>query len=235
MGGSHGGIRGKGPLAYEENSKVPFIIVHPDYPAGVSDVLTSHLDLLPTIIAFTGAPEAQRKAAMKGLTGKDFSATLAQSERTNVHAIRSGVLFNYVGPLTIDAAFCTECIGGGSGAAAKAASKLITLKPHLGKRGFLCFAFDGRYKFARYYAPNAFNTPKTLKEIFQNNDVQLFDLQSDPNEMNNLALDQQKNGELILRMNGLLNDLMAKEVGTNNGSFLPEVIRPKGATASEKP
>ena len=29
-------------------------------------------------------------------------------------------------------------------------------------------------------------------------------------------------------MNALLNDLMDKEVGVNDGSFLPEVIRPKG-------
>jgi arylsulfatase len=35
-----------------------------------------------------------------------------------------------------------------------------------GKKGFLAFAFDGRYKFARYYAPNAFNAPRTLEQIF---------------------------------------------------------------------
>ena len=29
-------------------------------------------------------------------------------------------------------------------------------------------------------------------------------------------------------MNALLNDLMAKEVGVNDGSFLPKIIRPKG-------
>ena len=32
---------------------------------------------------------------------------------------------------------------------------------------------------------------------------------------------------LILRMNGLLNDLIAKEVGFNDNHFLPEAIRPK--------
>jgi len=34
--------------------------------------------------------------------------------------------------------------------------------------------FDGRYKFGRYYAPTAFNTPRTLEEILGNNDVQLL-------------------------------------------------------------
>ena len=41
-------------------------------------------------------------------------------------------------------------------------------------RGLVSFAFDGRYKFARYYSPKAFNTPRTLDDILKNNDVQLF-------------------------------------------------------------
>jgi arylsulfatase A-like enzyme len=234
MGGSHGGLRGKGPFAYEENSKVPFIIVHPDYPAGTSDVLTSHLDLLPTMIGLTGLPEAQRKEAAKGLPGHDFSGTLSQAERTNVHAIRTGILFNFVAPLTIDAEFCSKCVSGGSGVAAKSGIQLDALKPHLNKRGFLAFAFDGRYKFARYYAPDAFNVPRTIKEIFENNDVQLFDLKNDPSEVKNLALNQEENQEILLRMNALLNDLMAKEVGVNDGSFLPKIIRPKEETILSK-
>jgi Sulfatase len=31
MAGDHGGLRGKGPFAYEGNAHVPLIIVHPDY------------------------------------------------------------------------------------------------------------------------------------------------------------------------------------------------------------
>jgi hypothetical protein len=36
-----------------------------------------------------------------------------------------------------------------------------------------------------------------------------------------------KNGETIVRLNALLNDLMAKEVGTNDGKFLPDGVRPE--------
>ena len=71
------------------------------------------------------------------------------------------------------------------------------------------------------------STPQTLEEIFTNNDVQLFDLESDPDEMHNLAVEPEKNRATILRMNGLLNELMAKEVGVNDGRFLPQDIRPK--------
>jgi hypothetical protein len=30
-------------------------------------------------------------------------------------------------------------------------------------------------------------------------------------------------------MNGLLNQLIAREVGANDGPFLPEAVRPKGS------
>jgi hypothetical protein len=39
---------------------------------------------------------------------------------------------------------------------------LAQFHPDLAKRGFLSFVFDGRYKFARYYAPSQFNPPTTL-------------------------------------------------------------------------
>jgi hypothetical protein len=50
---------------------------------------------------------------------------------------------------------------------------------------------------------------------------------NDPLEVHNLAVDPEKNKDVILRMNALLNELMAKEVGKNDGSFLPAAIRPK--------
>ncbi len=226
MGGSHGGLRGKGPFAYEENSKVPFIIVHPNYPAGKSEVLTSHLDLLPTIVGMTRVPKSKCDEVLRGLPGHDFSETLVESQRSNLHAIRAGVLFNYVAPQTVDAAFCARLLDGSSGVVTASEASLTELKPHLGNRGFLAFACDGRYKLARYYAPNAFNTPQTIDELLGQNDVQLFDLESDPDETTNLALDPEQNRDTLLRMNSLLNELMSREVGVNDGSFLPAVIRP---------
>ena len=138
-------------------------------------------------------------------------------------AVRPGALFNYVGPSTVDGGYLGSVM-----------SSLFHHKPspplseaNLDKRGFLSFVYDGRYKFARYYAPTAFNTPQTLEEIFNNNDVQLFDLQNDPEETRNLALEPDKNRALILRMNELLNDLIAKEVGGNDGRFLTPLIGSK--------
>jgi hypothetical protein len=56
---------------------------------------------------------------------------------------------------------------------------LAQFHPDLAKRGFLSFVFDGRYKFARYYAPSQFNPPTTLDQIRGYNDIELFDLQND--------------------------------------------------------
>jgi arylsulfatase len=227
MAGDHGGIRGKGPFAYEGNAHVPLIIAHPNYPRGKSSaVLTSILDLMPTLPGLAGVPEAQRREAVKDLPGRDFSGVLATAETASPQAVRPGVLFNYVSLFTIDSGFLLEAVE--QGVTGKGDKPDVTeLQSKLDKRGFLSFAFDGQYKFARYYAPSNFNTPVTLEQILRDNDVQLFDLKNDPNETRNLALDPQKNKDLILRMNALLNELIAKEVGKNDGSFLPAAVRPK--------
>jgi arylsulfatase len=226
MGGAHGALKGKGPFAYEENAHahVPLIIAHPSAKAGSTcSALTSHLDLVPTFVGLTGLPDTKRPAAVKALPGHDFSALLANPDKADIHAVRPGILFDYVGVSTVDGDYLLQLI-----------RSIAFEKPEpppsqakLDKRGLLYFTFDGRYKFARYYAPTAFNTPRTLEEILKNNDVQLFDLQSDPQEVHNLALEPEKNRETILRMNELLNDLIAKEVGVNDGRFLTPIIKPK--------
>lgn len=90
----------------------------------------------------------------------------------------------------------------------------------------MSFVFDERYKFARYYAPAGFNSPQTLDQIIKQNDVQLFDLRNDPDEPYNLALEPANYEDLLLRPNDLLIELMTKEVGKNDGAFLPAAVRP---------
>ena len=221
MAGAHGGIKGKGPFVYEENIHVPLIVAHPDGKRGATcSALTSHLDLLPTFVGMTGLPDAQRQDAVKALPGHDFSRLLADPQRASAIALRPGIMFSYVGAGTVDGDFL-----------GKTMESLFMHKPtpplsdaNLNKRGFLSVAFDGRYKFGRFYAPKACNTPQTLEELLANNDVQLFDLESDPGEMHNLALEPEKNKETILRMNALLNELIAKEAGGNACALLERAL-----------
>jgi arylsulfatase len=226
LAGSHGGLRGKGPFPYEEQSHVPFVVVHPDHAGGRRcPAVTSHVDLVPTLAGLTGLPRKARAAATKGMPGHDLAPLLANPAGASATSVREGALFNYVGLLTIDVSYLKKLAPLLS--TGKNAPSLTELHPDLGKRGFLSFAFDGRYKLARYYAPNAFNTPTTLKALLDQNDVELFDLQKDPHEMTNLAVDADKHKGVLLRMNALLNNLIAREVGVNDGQFLPAAVRPQ--------
>jgi len=221
MGGAHGGLKGKGPFTYDENIHVPMIIASPAAKAGATcSALTSHIDLVPTFVGLTGLPDSKRPAAIKALPGHDFSGLLADPEKATLQTIRPGVLFDYVGVSTVDGEYLRNVMV--SLFLHKESPPI--LKAKLDNRGLLYVAFDGRYKIGRYYAPTAVNTPKTLDEILKNNDVQVFDLQSDPEETHNLALEPEKNRETILRMNELLNTLIAQEIGTNDGRFLTETI-----------
>ncbi|MFC1576660.1 sulfatase-like hydrolase/transferase [Candidatus Omnitrophota bacterium] len=233
--GSHGGLRNKGPLCYEQNVHVPMIVAHPDVKGGQSiRALTSHIDLLPTLVSLTGAPKDAVANVTRGLPGRDFSTVLADPSSARFDAVRPGILFNYVGLSSVDADFFKGLFEKmENGGFAMKPSDLAKDHPDLSKRGFLAMTFDGRYKFGRYYAPNNFNTPKTLEEILAWNDLELFDLKVDPEEKNNLALNPEQNKALILRMNTLLNELMAREVGVNDGKFLPAPVRPKGNVSRE--
>jgi arylsulfatase len=221
MGGAHGGLKGKGPFTYEENLHVPLIIAHPAAKAGTTcSALTSHIDLVPTFVGLTGLPESRRPAAAKALPGHDFSALLRDPVSALPHAVRPGVLFDYVGVSTVDGDYLRNVMI--SLFMRKPGPQI--LKAKLDNRGLLYVAFDGRYKIGRFYAPTAINTPNTLDELLRNNDVQVFDLQSDPGETHNLALEPEKNRETILRMNALMNTLIAKEIGANDGRYLTETI-----------
>ena len=67
------------------------------------------------------------------------------------------------------------------------------------------------------------HVPRTLEQLLATNDVELFDLERDPLEMNNLATDIGKYGEVIQMMNSKLNLLIENEVGDDEGQMLPVI------------
>jgi arylsulfatase len=75
--------------------------------------------------------------------------------------------------------------------------------------------------FSRYFSPKQHNRPTTLEQLYRLNDVELYDRQSDPHEMTNLAANRGESQELVLAMNEKLNRLIDAEVGEDRGQMLP--------------
>ncbi len=225
LGGGHG-LHGKGPFAYEENIHLPFHVVHPDVKGGQETrALTGHIDIVPTLLSMAGvAPTRAAEIARRELPGKDFSPVLTNPGAADVHATREGVLFTYSGLVTNDGDLF-KVMGKAKAAGKKPALALLKegYKPNMKKRGTLRTVFDGRYKFTRYFSPLDHNRPTTIEELYKWNDVELFDLDTDPGEMVNLGADSTANRELILAMNAKLDALIKAEIGVDDGHELPNI------------
>jgi arylsulfatase A-like enzyme len=224
LGGSHQ-MRGKGTTTYRQQNHLPLMIVHPAFAGGKQcHALTSQLDLTPTILALTGKDGAARARASGGLPGKDFSALLREPDAAGEKAVRPATLFNFDMLSYSDPTWATMTIDTRTYRTKPPAQQEAMLAGHppdFRNRTSIRSIFDGRYRFSRYFSPVLFNTPKTMEELLAKNDLEVYDLQADPDEMANLALDPKKNGDLILALNQVTNERIADEVGVDDGSFLP--------------
>ena len=221
MDGAHQ-LHAKGAVAYREQNQVPLIVAHPAYPGGQQcRAVTSHVDLAPTLVGLTGAAPSQRSGIVNGLPGKDFSHLLAAPGSANLDALRDGMLFNYNMFAYVDGDFLLRAVAHIKQGGKPNELKNAGIVPNLMKRGAVRSVFDGRYVYARYFSPKQHNLPTSLEEIFALNDVELFDTQTDPLEVENLAMDRRKHGELLLAMNDKLNRLIETEVGEDRGQMLP--------------
>jgi arylsulfatase len=223
MSGAHG-LRGKGNVVYRENTSVPFAIIHPDVRSDCdTPALASHIDIAPTLLEFAGVNANVRSEQAPWLSGRDLSAAIGgAAPRSFGAAGRDGVLYQW-----------DSRIFGSPDAAQKVADafrhrgmvrawKLFSgpmldgLKNRHGMRG----AFDGRWKFARYFRPNEHNTPGTLDALRRLNDLELYDTLADPMERINIAGSAVAEADL-LRMSALTNRLMEDEVGPADVAELP--------------
>jgi len=93
--------------------------------------------------------------------------------------------------------------------------------PDLDKRELFRGIFDGRYKLVRYFGLGHYHLPGSVEKLLANNDVALYDLRIDPEEMNNLADPDNPNysEELLAIMNAKLNDLISTEIGEDKALF----------------
>jgi arylsulfatase len=219
-------LHGKGATSYREQNQVPLIVAHPAYPGGKRcKAVTTHLDIAPTLVNLTAADASRKAALTKDLAGKDFSSLLAAPEKAGTTALRDGALYAYNMFAYVDGDFMAKAVAmmaqPDGRAKLKAAAQDGSMRPDLRKRGAIRSVFDGRYQFTRYFSPRQHNRPTSLEALFSVNDVELFDTEQDPNEVDNLAMDRKRHAELLLAMNEKLNRLIDTEVGEDVGQMLP--------------
>jgi len=206
------GLRGKGGFMYENNIHVPLVICHPEYAGGRRiRAVTSHIDLAPTFVDMTGVSDARKAEITTGLPGHSLMGLINGSETQ----VRTGALFAFemVSMLDSGMKFIVDETG-----------NLVGANIDFTKRGFVRGIITERYKFARYFSPLAFNSPKTLEELLAANDIELYDLEKDPEERVNLAADPETNAGLILDLNAQLNALIEKEIGMDDGKEVDQII-----------
>ena len=239
MGGAHH-LRQKGSVAFKETTNVPMIIVDPRVNGGSrTESVGSHLDLVPTILAYAGLSEQERKQRYPFLKGYDLSGMVANPDsdgpRGSSNNPGRGALYTYDmiasvdaqwlqrnAPVLLDVAAAEAGLEFVRGKEFLANVKDLE-KPNMENRELFRGIFDGRYKLVRYFGLNHYNLPGSIEELFENNDVALYDLQLDPEEMNNLA-DQGNpdyDEELLKTMNDKLNALIEAEIGEDKLIFEP--------------
>ena len=235
MGGAHH-LRQKGSVGFKETVNVPLIIVDPRYEGGArTEAVGSHLDLVPTILAMAGLSEHDLRERYPFLKGHDLSGIVAEPTSDGPRGSKEkpgrGALYTYDMVATVDAQWFQRNAPLLLDAAAAEAgiefqrgkeflARLDELeKPDMDNREVFRGIFDGRYKLIRYFGLAHYNLPQSTEELLANNDVALYDLQNDPEEMDNLADPEHPtyNEKLLAIMNDKLNTLIATEIGDDQG------------------
>lgn len=219
------GLRQKGPHMYKENVRLPFIVAHPEIHGGQQTAaLASCIDLTPTLLGFAGVQSKACADTYPFLKGVDVSGAVADP-RARSERDRRGILFNYGVPLYIDPEFTRASLRTGHVIDRLTPLRLAMrggrLLPSLENKTLFRGIHDGRYKFARYFQPNQHHKPRDWETLLRHNELELYDTQTDPDELVNLASHPEQHRDLLLDLSRRTNALIDTEIGADDGSEFP--------------
>jgi arylsulfatase len=228
------GMRQKGAIPFREGWNVPFVVVHPDFAGGrTTDAVGTSVDIVPTLLRWAGVTSEVQGQRDPQLRGFDVAGIVGDpttsTPRGSTAQPGTGALYTYDVLWAVDMEFIADVasgmidLGGDEDGDQEEESKLDKAKgliksirdSHFDARHVMRGVYDGRYKFIRYHAINEHNQPATIDDLYRDNDVALYDLWEDPDEIDNLANhDNPKFDEaLVTSMNDKLNDLIREELG----------------------
>jgi arylsulfatase A-like enzyme len=261
--GDHGEMNGahqlqqKGAVTYEEITIVNLTVCVPGGPQGKrTDAIGSHLDLAPTLLDFAGLSEqevSERYPLLKGRSLKEVILNPDQDgPRGSEETPGDGALICWDGLGSLDLEWSQtgapaslskmDLLPGNAFTNSEALLKEVGEifgAPDFSKRTFYRAVVDGQYKLVRWFSPDAYNNPSTLQELYDNNDVALYDLVNDPGELQNIGHpDHPKHDPaLVEQMLKKLHELVEREIGADHAPFDLDIfgtreVKYRTATAS---
>ena len=213
---------------------MPFVVVHPDHPGGrTAGAIGTSVDIAPTLLRWAGVSAEQQAQRDPQLRGFDVAGVVADpadsTTRGSTAEPGSGALYTYDVLWAVDMEFIAEAASGmidfgdDEDGDQEQESKLDKAKglvgsirnSHFDARHVMRGVYDGRYKFIRYHAIDNHNQPAAIDDLYRDNDVALYDLWQDPDEMDNLANQNNPTYDeaLVASMNDKLNTLIRAELG----------------------
>jgi arylsulfatase len=239
MNGAHR-MAQKGAIPFDEAAVVNLTVCVPGGPCGVrTDAVWSHLDLVPTLLQFAGLEEAEIRARYPQLRGRGHRDAILDPDREgprgSARTPGDGALFCWDGLHSLDLDWAlsgalqalTELgMSGPHGPTAGRAARLQEAgrrfgAPDFTRRTFFRAVVDGRHKLVRWFCPEEYGNPATLRELLETSDVALYDLADDPGELENLAHPDHPRHDpaLIERMLAKLHALIREEIGEDAAPF----------------
>lgn len=249
--GDHGEMNGahrltqKANIPFEEATVVNLTVCAPGGPQGQrTAAVGSHLDLAPTLLAFAGLDDDEIQERYPHLKGRSLKPVMFDPDRDgprgSARAPGDGALFCWDGLNALDTQWSVSgALKLLTGTGSEPSNDQIEQDEQVGRRtrlheagrmygapdysrrAYFRAVSDGRHKLVRWFSPQEYADPMTLEELYAGADVALYDLKSDPGELENLAHPDHPRHDpaLVQRMLEKLHALVQHEIGEDRCPF----------------